>query len=32
MTDDEIFERIARIDPVPAEASLDPTNSSRALN
>jgi hypothetical protein len=30
MTDDEIFERIARIDPVPAEASLDPTNSSRA--
>ncbi|MEY4157822.1 MAG: hypothetical protein RL743_317, partial [Actinomycetota bacterium] len=30
MTDDEIFERIARIDPVPAEASFDPANSSRA--
>ena len=30
MTDDEIFERIARIDPVPSEGSLDPANSSRA--
>lgn len=30
MTHDEIFERIARIDPVPTDTSLDPVTSSRA--
>lgn len=30
MTNDEIFERIARIDPVPPRVSLDPANSRRA--
>ncbi|MFM8390178.1 MAG: hypothetical protein ACKOA5_13125 [Actinomycetota bacterium] len=30
MTNDEIFERIARIDPVPADTHFDPATSSRA--
>lgn len=30
MTNDEILERIARIDPVPTDTSLDPVTSSRA--
>lgn len=30
MTHDESFERIARIDPVPTDTSLDPVTSSRA--
>lgn len=30
MTNDKIFERIARIDPVPADTPLDPATSNRA--
>jgi len=30
MNDDEIFERLARIDPVPRDVSLDPATSRRA--
>ena len=30
MTNDEIFERLSRIDPVPSTASLDPATSRRA--
>lgn len=30
MNDDEIFERLARIDPVPSDVSLDPATSRRA--
>lgn len=30
MSDDEIFERLARIDPVPSDVSLDPATSRRA--
>lgn len=32
MTDDELFERLSRIDPAHDDASLDPANSRRATN